>query len=222
MSVNVQQKFLCSSAMSRGEILQRMMRLQTEINKLHLLYQQQAQNTFSEEIQHVNCTKVPEDCYNIPAVDQIIPVVSKSIPVTDDSIPVNCQQIPETIQSILVIGQSIQTNIPVKNQSKRLSNRSFENESFFRSSGFFNPDRIFDHYKGKNNRDIPRWPVAKFLWWEEEVTSRNKFSLASWLWFDRPPEKQDWNMWKRNLFYWKMWNRKILERQFFFKPENLS
>ena len=175
MSLEQQHIFSSFTAMSQTEMLQRMMRLQMEIHQLQLLYKQQAQNTFSNEMQQVDCAKIPEDRHKIPVVSQPTPVTDKFMPEVDQETTMFEQSIPK-------VGQSIRTDFRSKNPSNRLSSPFFVNGSFFRSNSLFNPDRIVNYSNGKKKCVFRKWPVTKFLWWEEKVTAWNMFKRTLWQW----------------------------------------
>ena len=217
--------------MSLNAAMQEIAELQSKLNQLQIFVQQQLQNIPAENlspsvsrIQEENLITFPNMLHlqnetipvssatffpiqSIPVVvSQFIPVVgnkfipdtNQSIPVTDSSSSISSQSIPTASKSFPVVEETIQANIPGNNQCNRVLNHYFAKRSFFRSCLYHNC---------RTNITMLDWPVAKCLWWGEDVPPWKQLCRCLLYWFDRPPEKaRDWKLWERNSFERNIWD----------------
>ena len=195
MLFNNKQNFDSTPTLSQNEILEKMARLQNEINQLQLLYQQQQTQNMLDGKQKVHSTefsmtnqmnyrqKITVDNHHIHCTDKLVSVDGKPNFAAENIIPVADNKIHNVNRSILENKSpslSIYYFSVVINYSSCGSKPIFEREIFFRSS---------NHTSWKSNCAMLVWPVANFLWWEEDDYPWERLNQGPWHRFYRPPDE---------------------------------
>ena len=201
MSFVEQQNFSTLSTISKNALLHKMIRLQKEIDQLKELYLRQCQN-IPEKTDNKD-----RSSHNILVTDEVFSAVRQSIPVAIQFMPVGCQTI---VNFRTIVKGSIPVDyhlISIENQYNNAIKPSPKNGKFFRS---------YSQLDSKNHHVTLKWPVAKIIWWGEDIPPLKRLKRDLWQGFDRPPDKCT-NTKNLRLEYFKEENVETV----FLKPENV-